>query len=400
MRSTRRSQSRGRRRAGCRSSSRAAIARSASGSGTPWPRSDSRTRQLHCSSHILRGGAHESFFEPAVDLAESCNLDPAGGQSLQDVGGGRVVAFVSGLDRSVGDVDAAHGLERFEDRDRGFSRADDGDAEPSVGRQPTDDVLYRTGGAHPAVIDDPDHRAQLGELGKDMARDDDRLAHPPKLLEDLPHLDPRARVEAGCRLVEQKHDRVVDERAGEAQALLQAARQSVDELASPVRQADELEQLAYDFGAALLGLAVARGIEVQVLRHRELVVNAEEVRHVTDSRVNPRRVLRHVGAVDRRVAARRLEECGEDAQGGGLTGSVGAPQAEDLALWDLEGDVIQGRPLAVDLAQVFRADHVTVPVNETGPSMDMLPLATNWRRTSFDTGLTAESGRAVIPCAV
>src|SRR5450759_2279699 len=210
----------------------------------------------------------------------------------------------------------------------------------------------------------------------------------------------RARVEAGCRLVEQEHDRVVDKGPGQAQSLLQAARQSIDELVSPVRQADELQQLADDLGATLLGLAVARGIEIQVLRHRELVVNAEEVGHVADPGVNPGRVLRHVCAVDRSVAARRLEERGEDAQGGRFTRSVGTDKAEDLALRDLERDMIQRRSLAVDLGQVFRADHFTVPVNEIGASMDVLPLATNWSRTSLDVGLTAESGSEVMPCTL
>ena len=50
--------------------------------------------------------------------------------------------------------------------------------------------------------------------------------------EQLPELAPRHRIDAGRRLVEQDHARLVDQRAGERELLLHAARQAVGE---PVR---------------------------------------------------------------------------------------------------------------------------------------------------------------------
>ena len=41
-----------------------------------------------------------------------------------------------------------------------------------------------------------------------------------------------------------------------------------------------------------------------------------------------------------RVAGVGLEQAGEDGDGGGLAGAVGAEQAEDLALFDGERDVV------------------------------------------------------------
>ena len=94
------------------------------------------------------------------------------------------------------------------------------------------------------MVDDRDAGAQLLELGEDVAADDDRLAERAQLAEQLAQLDPGARVEAGRRLVEEQHLRVVDERVGEAQALLHAAREALDVGVALVAEVDELEQVA------------------------------------------------------------------------------------------------------------------------------------------------------------
>ena len=86
--------------------------------------------------------------------------------------------------------------------------------------------------------------AQLLELGEDVAADEDGLAERAELAEQLAQLDPGARVEAGGGLVEQQHLGVVDERVGEAQALLHAARQALDVGVALVGEVDQLEQVA------------------------------------------------------------------------------------------------------------------------------------------------------------
>ena len=65
-----------------------------------------------------------------------------------------------------------------------------------------------------------------------------------ELAEQLAQLDPGARVEAGRRLVEQQDLRVVDQRVGQAQALLHAPRQALDVGVALVAEVDELEQVA------------------------------------------------------------------------------------------------------------------------------------------------------------
>jgi hypothetical protein len=43
------------------------------------------------------------------------------------------------------------------------------------------------------------------------------------------------------------------------------------------------------------------------------------------------------------------EEAGQDAHRGGLAGAVGAEEADDLALFHLEGDVVHGDSACVSL---------------------------------------------------
>ena len=94
--------------------------------------------------------------------------------------------------------------------------------------QPLLDVGDAALGQDLAAVDDRDAGAQLLELGQDVAADQDRLAHRAQLAEQLAQLDPGARVEARGRLVEQQHLRIVDERVGQAQPLLHAAREGLD----------------------------------------------------------------------------------------------------------------------------------------------------------------------------
>ena len=60
-------------------------------------------------------------------------------------------------------------------------------------------------------------------MSADVAADEDRLAEGPQLAQQLSELEPRARVEARGRLVEDQHLRVVDQGMREAQPLLHAA---------------------------------------------------------------------------------------------------------------------------------------------------------------------------------
>src|SRR5262249_11887200 len=62
-------------------------------------------------------------------------------------------------------------------------------------------------------------------------------------------------------------------------------------------------------------------------------------------------------AVDRRLPAGGLEQRGEEADGGGLAGAVGADEAEDVALLDIQVEMIDGHELLVPFNKSADLDH-------------------------------------------
>ena len=203
----------------------------------------------------------------------------------------------------------------------------------------------------------PMRRAAVGQLGEDVAGDEDRLAHRAQLFEQRLHFEPGPRVEAAGGLVEDQHGRVVDERFGQAEPLLHAARQAVDEVVALVREVEQLQHVADDGFAAAARNLVGDGEEVQELPDLHAVVDAEVVGHVADALADADRVARDAVAVDGAFAGGGPEQRGEEANRGALAGAVGADEAEHLAGADLEIQVLDGDEFAVDLGEVAEFDH-------------------------------------------
>ena len=199
-------------------------------------------------------------------------------------------------------------------------------------------------GEHRAVIDDRHARAQLLELGKDVAADDDRLAQRPELTKQLAQLHARPRIQSGRRLVEQEHLRIVDQRVGQTQALLHAPRQRLDVRVSLVCQVDQVEQVADHPPPAGGGNPIAAAEEVQVLPDLHVVVDAERIRHESRDAAHLVGVPRDRVAADLGLARVRLEQGREDAQGGRLSRAVRPDETEDLARLDREVDPATRRP--------------------------------------------------------
>ncbi len=90
------------------------------------------------------------------------------------------------------------------------------------------------------------------------------------------------RVEAGVRLVEQQHTRLVQQRSGDREALQHAFREGAHHVVAPVAELDALEQVAD--AAAVVGDAVHVGVEAQVLVRGQVAVEQRAVRDETDRR--------------------------------------------------------------------------------------------------------------------
>jgi sortase A len=138
-------------------------------------------------------------------------------------------------------------------------------------------------------------------------------------------------VEAGMGLVEQPQLGAADDEAGEGGAPLLACRKP------PYRDGGEApeEAEAFEGGRALLlGSANGRSPEGDVLRHREVEVEAVAVSEHADERAHALSLGGEVAAEHRAPPAGEGHETGTQAQQRRLAGAVGTTQPHDLAAID------------------------------------------------------------------
>ena len=93
------------------------------------------------------------------------------------------------------------------------------------------------------LVHDDEPVAQLLGLVHVVGRQDERHAALLEPVQAVPQQVAGLRVEAGRRLVEEQHVGLVDQRAGDRQAPLHAARQRLDLVVGALGQLGELEQL-------------------------------------------------------------------------------------------------------------------------------------------------------------
>ena len=187
-----------------------------------------------------------------------------------------------------------------------------------------------------AFFDDGDAVAEVLEFAENVGGDKDGFAHALEFLEDGHHFDAGSGVQAAGGFVEEEELGVVDEDAGEAEPLLHAAAKGADEGSLFVRQSDEFEHV-FDGAFALFGGDFVAGAkEVEVFGDFHVFVDAKEVGHVADEVADGVGVAGDVVAEYLGAAFAGGKEGGENAQCGGLAGAVGADEAEEVALMDLQ----------------------------------------------------------------
>ena len=201
-----------------------------------------------------------------------------------------------------------------------------------------------------AVVDDPDPVGEHVGLLEVLGREEDRHAEVAvEPLDLLPHRRAAHRVEAGRRLVEEQHLGVVDQRGGEVEAALHAARVAGD---APVEGVTEIDQLAELLGAAI-GIAGRQAVQ-PTLQPQQLApglagIERRLLEGDADAQPDLAGVLDDVEAGDGRLAARRRQQRAQHPHGRRLAGAVRAEEAVDLAAPDLEVDAGDG-VLVVEVA--------------------------------------------------
>src|SRR5215468_1397916 len=155
------------------------------------------------------------------------------------------------------------------------------------------------------------------------------------------------------------------ERLGKLELLEAGRAQPVDGGVAISRQADHGERALgcrLGFGAAVAALRPALAVETRqhhVLDQGEPLERARDLEGAADAAVDDavRGETGDLAAFEYNRSRRGRKGARQHVEDGALARAVGADQAEDLALIDLEGDVADGRETAETLVQPFDSKH-------------------------------------------
>ena len=207
-----------------------------------------------------------------------------------------------------------------------------------------------------ALVDDHEPIAELLGLVHVVGRQQQRGALLLEAEQPVPEDVSRLGVEAGRRLVEQQHARVVDERPRDGEPPLHAARERVDLRLALVFELGEGEQFVGAFCDELARQTEVPPVHQQVLADPQLGVEVVGLRH--DAELRPDLWAEPVGVEpeDRQVSGGARRDRADHAHGRRLARAVRAEQPERLARCDLERDAVDGGELAVSLHEVSGDD--------------------------------------------
>jgi hypothetical protein len=181
-------------------------------------------------------------------------------------------------------------------------------------------------------------------------------------VEQLHDPNGRVRVEVARRLVADEERRVVDERARDRDALLLAARELVGERVRLVRETDHRQHLWHLLAdrRAVLALHLQRvGHVLGGGAARQQLEVLEDAADVAAQHRHLRRLeAAELAAADHHLAARRLELLQQQPDQRRLPRAGGADDEHELALVDVERDVVQRDHVrVVDLGHRVEHDH-------------------------------------------
>jgi hypothetical protein len=202
-------------------------------------------------------------------------------------------------------------------------------------------VIDCTSTAGTTPVDHADAVGELVGLLHVLRREHDRGALPAQVGDDVPELEPAARIQTGGRLVEEQDGRRDHQARPEVEPAAHAARVRPQQAPAGVGEVEHREQLV----GALLGGGLAEppepADEDEVLAAGEVLVDRGVLPGQPDDAAHQLRLAQHVVARDRRPAAVGAQQRREDVDGRGLARTVRAQQPGDRALGDDEVDAAQ-----------------------------------------------------------
>ncbi len=178
-----------------------------------------------------------------------------------------------------------------------------------------------------------------------------------QLLDLGAHLHAELGVEVRERLVEEEHVGLAHDGAAEGDALPLSAGEGLGLAVEQVGDFEELRGVVHAADDFLLGELAQLEAKGQVLAHRHVRVQRVVLEYHRDVAVLRRDVV-HAALADEDVAPRRVLEARHHAQRGGFAAARWTDEHHELAVEDLEVQVVDGRCLVVlvRLRDVFQSD--------------------------------------------
>ena len=234
------------------------------------------------------------------------------------------------------------------------------DVEPQLqhlaGGVPVDQLARRALRRDLAAVHDHQPVAQLLGLVHVVRGQDQRHALLLEPEQPVPHHVPGLRIQAGRRLVQEQDLGLVDQRPGDGEAALHAARQRLDLVIGPLGQLHEVQQPRRALGDDGPRQAEVPAVDQEVLPDGQLHVQGVLLRHDAEPGPDRRAVGHRVHAQDRQLAPARRRDAADHPHGRGLAGAVRAEEAERLTPPELEIDPVHGGEITEPLGQVVSAN--------------------------------------------
>ncbi|HEY8867760.1 MAG TPA: hypothetical protein VIM30_00050 [Candidatus Limnocylindrales bacterium] len=184
-----------------------------------------------------------------------------------------------------------------------------------------------------------------------MRRQEDRDAALAQLFDQLVDIARGDRVKPGCRLVEEQHLRVAEQRPRQRDALAETLGQGAAGIAGPVGQVDGT-QGKLD-ATARVGDFVQVGETLEVLDHAQAEIEARRLGHDRDPPADFHAVVgRERDSGDCGRARGRCHEGAECPHRRRLASAIGAEKPEDLTMSYLKGHIVERDAVAESLRQV------------------------------------------------
>ena len=154
----------------------------------------------------------------------------------------------------------------------------------------------------------------------------------------------------------------MEHRTAQGEPLLPAAGELSREPAKIRLQAVQFHNFVHSPSQPVRFEAVDAPIKLEVLRDRQIVVQAEILRHVTDPLANSLRLGADVEPLHLRFACAERQQAGQHLDHRGLAASVGPEETEDFSRFHAEAHAIDGREVAEASHEAFRHDRGTIAV--------------------------------------